>query len=35
VHTRSGKDLGSMTLEQALELIQSDIAGRGRHSLEG
>jgi threonyl-tRNA synthetase len=35
VRTRSGKDLGSMTLEQALELIQSDIAGRGRHSLEG
>jgi threonyl-tRNA synthetase len=35
VRTRSGKDLGSMTLEQALELIQSDIAGRGRYSLEG
>jgi threonyl-tRNA synthetase len=35
VRTRSGKDLGSMTLEQVVELIQSDIAGRGRHSLEG
>ena len=35
VRTRSGKDLGSMPLEEVAELIQSDIAGRGRHSLEG
>jgi threonyl-tRNA synthetase len=35
VRTRSGKDLGSMPLEKVAELIQSDIAGRGRHSLEG
>jgi threonyl-tRNA synthetase len=35
VRTRSGKDLGSMPLDEVLELIQSDIAGRGRHSLEG
>jgi len=35
VRTRSGKDLGSLSLEEVAELIQSDIAGRGRHSLEG
>jgi threonyl-tRNA synthetase len=35
VRTRSGKDLGTLPLEQVVELIQSDIAGRGRHSLEG
>lgn len=34
VRTRSGKDLGSMPLEQVAERIRSDIAGRGRHSLE-
>jgi len=34
VRTRSGKDLGSMSLEQVTELIQSEIASRGRHSLE-
>jgi len=34
VRTRSGEDLGSMPLEAVAELIQSDIAGRGRHSLE-
>jgi threonyl-tRNA synthetase len=34
VRTRSGKDLGSMPLEKVAELILSDIAGRGRHSLE-
>ncbi len=35
VRTRSGKDLGTLPLEQVVELIQSDIASRGRHSLEG
>jgi threonyl-tRNA synthetase len=34
VRTRSGEDLGSMPLDAVAELIQSDIAGRGRHSLE-
>ena len=34
VRTRSGKDLGVMSLEQVAALIQSDIASRGRHSLE-
>jgi threonyl-tRNA synthetase len=34
VRTRSGKDLGVMTLEQVATLIQSEIASHGRHSLE-
>ena len=34
VRTRSGQDLGSMPLEKVAELILTDIAGRGRHSLE-
>jgi threonyl-tRNA synthetase len=34
VRTRSGKDLGAMPLEKVAALIVSDIAGRGRHSLE-
>ena len=34
VRTRSGKDLGSMPLEKVAELIRSEIASRGRHSLE-
>jgi threonyl-tRNA synthetase len=34
VRTRSGRDLGSIPLEAVLERIRSDIAGRGRHSLE-
>lgn len=34
VRTRSGKDLGVMTLEQVATLIQSEIARHGRHSLE-
>ncbi len=34
VRTRSGKDLGVLSLEAVATLILSDIAGRGRHSLE-
>jgi threonyl-tRNA synthetase len=34
VRTRSGKDMGVMTLDEVKALIQSDIAKRGRHSLE-
>jgi len=34
VRTRSGKDLGVMPLKEVATRILSDIAGRGRHSLE-
>ncbi len=34
VRTRSGKDLGVLPLQEVATRIQSDIAGRGRHSLE-
>jgi threonyl-tRNA synthetase len=34
VRTRSGEDLGVMSLAQALTLIQTDIASRGHHVLE-
>ena len=34
VRTRSGKDLGAMSLETVAALLASEIAGRGRHSLE-
>ncbi|MBS0395921.1 MAG: threonine--tRNA ligase, partial [Proteobacteria bacterium] len=34
VRTRSGKDLGVLPLEGVATRILSDIAGRGRHSLE-
>ena len=34
VRTRSGKDLGVMSPEQVAALILSDVASRGRHSLE-
>lgn len=35
VRTRTGEDLGSMTLEAFLELLAREIAGRGIHVLEG
>ncbi|MHB1951391.1 MAG: threonine--tRNA ligase [Acidiferrobacteraceae bacterium] len=35
VRTRTGEDLGSMTLEAFLELLVREIAGRGIHVLEG
>ncbi len=34
VRTRSGKDLGVLPLQEVATRILSDIAGRGRHSLE-
>ena len=34
VRTRSGKDLGSMTLSQFTEGLVADIASRGRTTLE-
>ncbi len=34
VRTRSGKDLGAMPLEKVAALLASEIAGRGRNSLE-
>ncbi len=34
VRTRSGKDMGVMTVDAVATLIQSEIAKRGRHSLE-
>jgi threonyl-tRNA synthetase len=34
VRTRSGKDLGSMPLQKVAELLRSEIASRGSHSLE-
>jgi threonyl-tRNA synthetase len=34
VRTRSGKDLGAMSLNTVAALLASEIAGRGRHSLE-
>jgi threonyl-tRNA synthetase len=34
VRTRSGKDLGVLPLQEVATHILSDIAGRGRHSLE-
>jgi threonyl-tRNA synthetase len=34
VRTRSGKDLGVLPLAEVSTRILSDIAGRGRHSLE-
>jgi len=34
VRTRSGEDLGVMTLDEVLTLINSDVASRGHHRLE-
>jgi len=34
VRTRSGKDLGVLPLQEVATRILTDIAGRGRHSLE-
>ena len=34
VRTRSGKDLGAMSLDAVAALLRSAIAGRGRHVLE-
>jgi threonyl-tRNA synthetase len=34
VRTRSGKDLGALSLEKVAALLASEIAGRGRHSME-
>jgi threonyl-tRNA synthetase len=34
VRTRSGKDLGALSLEKVAALLASAIAGRGRHSME-
>ena len=35
VRTRSGKDLGTMSLEMFAERLQTELSSRGRHSLEG
>jgi threonyl-tRNA synthetase len=34
VRTRSGKDLGSMPLEQLVQRLTAEIAGRGLHLVE-
>jgi threonyl-tRNA synthetase len=34
VRTRSGKDLGSMPLEQLVQRLAAEIASRGRNLME-
>jgi threonyl-tRNA synthetase len=34
VRTRSGKDLGTMSLETFMERLQTELSSRGRRSLE-